>query len=89
MANIKSAKKRISVIEAKTAKNRRVKEHVKAVLKNFEKALAEGDMEEAEKKLRLAEKKLMKAASKNVIHKKAASRKVSRLTKKFNQAKAN
>lgn len=89
MANIKSAKKRISVIEAKTAKNRRVKEHVKAVLKNFEKALAEGDMAEAEKKLRLAEKKLMKAASKNVIHKKAASRKVSRLTKKFNQAKAN
>jgi len=89
MANIKSAKKRISVIEKKTAQNRRVKEHIKAVLKNFDKALAAGDMETAQEKLRLAEKKLMKAASKNVMHKKAASRKVSRLNKKFNKAQAN
>ena len=89
MANIKSAKKRISVIEKKPAQNRRVKEHIKAVLKNFDKALAAGDMETAQEKLRLAEKKLMKAASKNVMHKKAASRKVSRLNKKFNKAQAN
>ncbi len=89
MANIKSAKKRISVIEKKTAQNRRVKEHIKAVLKNFDKALAAGDMETAQAKLRLAEKKLMKAASKNVIHKNAASRKVSRLYKKFNKVQAN
>lgn len=89
MANIKSAKKRISVIEKKTAQNRRIKEHVKAVLKSFDKAVAEGDFETANEKLRLAEKKLMKAASKNVIHKKAASRKVSRLYKKLNKAQAN
>ena len=88
MANIKSAKKRISVIETKTARNRRVKEHLKAVLKNFDKAIAEGDMATAEEKLRLAEKKLMKAASKNIMHKKTASRKVSRLYKKFNKAQA-
>ena len=89
MANIKTAKIRISVIEKKTAQNRRVKDHIKAVLKNFDKALAAGDMETAQAKLRLAEKKLMKAASKNVIHKNAASRKVSRLNKKFNKAQAN
>lgn len=89
MANIKSAKKRISVIEKKTAQNRRVKDHIKAVLKNFDKALEAGDMETAQAKLRLAEKKLMKAASKNVIHKNAASRKVSRLYKKFNKVQAN
>ena len=71
MANIKSAKKRIRVIDKKTARNRRIKGHLKAVLK-----------------LRLAEKKLMQAAAKNTIHKKAASRKVSRLAKRFNQAKA-
>ena len=40
MANIKSAKKRISVIAKKTATNRRVKNHLKAVIKNFDKALA-------------------------------------------------
>ncbi len=88
MANIKSAKKRISVIENKTARNRRVKDHVKEAIKSFDKAVAAGDMETAEKQLILAEKKLTKAASKHVIHKNAASRKVSRLYKKFNQANA-
>jgi small subunit ribosomal protein S20 len=86
MANIKSAKKRITVIRKKTATNRRVKEHLKTIIKNFDKALATGDMVTAKEKLALAEKKLMKAASKNVIHKNAASRKISRLTKAFNKA---
>ena len=36
----------------------------------------------------LAEKKLMQAAAKNVIHKNAASRKVSRMTLAYNKAKA-
>ena len=81
MANIKSAKKRIRVIDKKTARNRRVKGHLKAVLKNFEAALAE-------EKFRLAEKKLMQAAAKKTISKQAASRKTSRLAKRFNAAKA-
>ncbi len=88
MANIKSAKKRITVIAAKTAANRRVKGHLKAVIKNFEKAVEAGDMTVAAEKLRLAEKKLMQAAAKGTIHKNAASRKVSRLTKRLNSAKA-
>ena len=88
MANIKSAKKRIKVINKKTAENRVVKNSLKAVIKNFNKALAAQDFALAEEKLRLAEKKLMQAASKNVIHKNAASRKVSRLTKALNKAKA-
>ena len=88
MANIKSAKKRIKVIDKKTARNRRIKSHLKAVLKNFDTALAEGNFELAEEKLRLAEKKLMQAGAKNTISKNAASRKVSRLTTRFNAAKA-
>ena len=88
MANIKSAKKRIRVIDKKTARNRRVKNHLKAVLKAFEAAMAEGNLEVAAEKLHLAEKKLMQAAAKGTISKQAASRKVSRLNKKFNQAKA-
>lgn len=86
MANIKSAKKRISVINKKTARNRRIKGHLKTVIKNFELALASGDMAAAKEKLSLVEKKLMQAASKNTIHKNAASRKVSRLYKRFNKA---
>lgn len=86
MANIKSAKKRITVINKKTARNRRVKEHLKSVLKNLDAAMVAGDKAEAQAKLILAEKKLKKAAAKGVIHKNAASRKVSRLNKSFNKA---
>ncbi|MCI9598666.1 MAG: 30S ribosomal protein S20 [Firmicutes bacterium] len=88
MANIKSAKKRIRVIDRKTARNRRIKGHLKTILKAFDAAIEAGDMETAAEKLRLAEKKLMQAAAKNTIHKNAASRKVSRLTQRFNKAKA-
>ncbi len=86
MANIKSAKKRIKVINRKTARNRRVKEHLKTVLKNFENAVTEGDKNAAVEALKLAEKKLMQSAAKGTIHKNAASRKVSRLTRQFKKA---
>ena len=86
MANIKSAKKRIRVIDKKTARNKRVRNHLRAILKAFDAALAAGDMETAKTQLALAEKKLMQAAAKGTIHKNAASRKVSRLTKRFNKA---
>lgn len=88
MANIKSAKKRIGVSQKKTAINRRVKNSLKGTIKSFEKAIAAGDLDTAKEKLALAEKKLMQAASKGTIHKNAASRKVSRLTKAYNKAKA-
>jgi len=88
MANIKSAKKRISVIAKKTAVNRRVKSHLKAIVKNFEGAIVSGDFGTAKEKLALAEKRLMQAAAKGTIHKNAASRKVSRMTNRFNKAKA-
>lgn len=88
MANIKSAKKRIRVIDKKTARNRRVRNHLKAILKAYDAALDAGEMEKAKELLTKAEKKLMQAAAKGTIHKNAASRKVSRLTKRFNKANA-
>jgi small subunit ribosomal protein S20 len=88
MANIKSAKKRIRVLAKRTATNKRVKSHLRGIIKNFDKAIAEKDMTVAAEKLTLAEKKLMQAASKGSIHKNAASRKVSRMTRQFNKAKA-
>ena len=84
MANIKSAKKRIKVIDKKTARNKRVKE----ALRQFDDAVVSGDMNVAAEKLTLAEKKLMQAAAKGSINKHAASRKVSRITKRFNAAKS-
>ena len=86
MANIKSAKKRIRVIDKKTARNTRVKNHIKEAEKAFLAAVESGDKEAATKAFQHAEKKLMQAAAKNTIHKNAASRKVSRLYKRFNKA---
>ena len=89
MANIKSAKKRIRVIDKKTARNKRVKDHVKQALREFDDAMAAEDMELAQEKLVACEKKLKQAASKGSINKYAASRKVSRLTQRFNAANAS
>jgi small subunit ribosomal protein S20 len=86
MANIKSAKKRIRVIEKKTQRNRRVKAHLKEIIKGFDAAVAEGSAQEARDFLALAEKRLLQAGVKGTIHKNAASRKVGRLTKAFVKA---
>lgn len=86
MANIKSAKKRIKVIAKKTALNKVVKSKLKAAVKSFELAINNNKLDDAKKQLKLVEKKLQKAASKGVIHKSRASRKVSRLAKRLFKA---
>lgn len=86
MANIKSAKKRILVINKKTEVNKSRKSEIKTYIKKFETALNEGNYEKAQEYLRICEKKLYQAAAKNTIHKNAAARKVSRLAKKLNKA---
>jgi small subunit ribosomal protein S20 len=85
LANIKSAKKRILIINKKTEVNKSRKSEIKTYIKKFETALNEGNYEKAQEYLRICEKKLYQAAAKNSIHKNAAARKVSRLTKKLNK----
>lgn len=85
MANIKSAKKRILVIDKKTAINKRRKSEIKTYIKKFEAAIESGDVEKAKEYLRVVESRLDKAASKNTVHKHAAARKVSRLQKRLNE----
>jgi len=84
MANTKSAKKKINVIRVKTNRNKRVKKHLKNVFKSFDLAIADGNIDDAAASLTQAEKRLKQAASKGTIHKNTASRKVSRLTKRYN-----
>jgi small subunit ribosomal protein S20 len=86
MANIKSAKKRISVINTKTNRNKRIKTRLKDVVKDFDAALAAGEQDNAKALLAKAEKKLYQAAAKGTIHKNTASRKVSRLAGRYNSA---
>jgi small subunit ribosomal protein S20 len=85
LANIKSAKKRIEVIDKKTLRNKMIKSKVKTVIKKVEAAIAAGDKEAAQANLLVAISEINKAASKGVYHKNNASRKVSRLTAAVNK----
>ena len=81
MANIKSAKKRINVIEKKTLRNKMIRSKVKTVIKKVEAAIAAGDKAAAQAALVAATTEIDKACTKGVYHKNTASRKVSRLAK--------
>ena len=84
MANIKSAKKRILVIETKTLRNKTIKTKIKTLIKKVETAVAEGNKELAQERLTVASAEIGKAASKGIYHKNNAARKVSRLTRLVN-----
>ena len=84
MANIKSAKKRINVIEKKTLRNKMIKSKVKTVIKKVEAAIAAGDKAAAQQAL-VATSEINKAASKGIYHKNNAARKVSRLAVAVNK----
>ena len=81
MANIKSAKKRILVIETKTLRNKMIKTKVKTLVKKLEAAIAAGDKAQAQERLKLTVSEINKAAPKGVYHKNNAARKVARLSK--------
>jgi small subunit ribosomal protein S20 len=79
VANIKSQKKR-NLTNAKAAeRNKAVRSELKTRVKSATKAAGTEDSVEA---LRLAQKRLDKAATKGVIHKNQAARRKSRLAKK-------
>ncbi len=84
MANIKSAKKRIKVIQAKTLQNKMFKTQLKTEIKKYEAALASGDTALAQATYKAATKKIDQAAARGIIHKNAAARKKSQFTKKLN-----
>ncbi|MBQ8814620.1 MAG: 30S ribosomal protein S20 [Lachnospiraceae bacterium] len=85
MANIKSAKKRVLVIETKTARNKAIKSRVKTYVKKVDAAVAAGDKAAAQAALKEAISEINKAASKGVYHKNTASRKISRLSLAVNK----
>ncbi|MBB4735315.1 30S ribosomal protein S20 [Micrococcus cohnii] len=76
MANIKSQKKRILTNEKARQRNVAVKSNLRTSVRAVDAAVAAGDAEAAAEALRVASRKLDKAASKGVIHKnQAANRK--------------
>ena len=81
MPNIKSAKKRVLVIEKKTLENRMVKSAIKTELKKFEAAVSEANKAAAQELCSVCVKMLDQAAAKGVYHKNTVSRKKSQLAK--------
>ncbi len=88
MPNIKSAIKRVKVIETKTSRNNMIKSGYKSAVKKFEQAVEAGNKEEATKLLSLATKKVDQACTKGVIVKNTAARKKSNMAKKLNAMNA-
>ena len=85
---IKSGIKRNRQNEKRRARNMDIKSDLKTQLKKFDAALQSNDPAETAQALKETESKLKKASSKGVIHKKTASRKVSRLAKRASRASA-
>lgn len=82
MANIESQKKRNRQNEKRRLRNKAVRAELKTRVKKAETAATTG-AEDAEATYRTAIKRIDQAAAKGVMHKNAANRKKSRLTKRL------
>ena len=80
MANTTSAKKATRKIARRTLINKSRRTQMRGSVRNVEDAIKKGDRAAALEAMKQAERDLMQAAQRNIIHKNNASRKVSRLT---------
>jgi len=81
MAHTKSALKRVRQSKKRHLRNQSVKSQVRTTSRAFREALEQGAAEPAGNALRTAVRNLSRAASKGVIPKRTASRRISRLAK--------
>ena len=88
MANHKSALKRDRQSKVRRLRNRINKSNMKTIVGKVEEAIVAGSEEQARSALQKAASVIQKTAAKGSIHKKTASRKVSRLTKRVNKMQA-
>lgn len=88
MANHKSALKRDRQNKLRQLRNRSAKTRIKNVVKAFAEKVGANALEAAGAALSTAQAIIAKGAGKGVIHKNKASRKISRLAKQLNKAKA-
>jgi small subunit ribosomal protein S20 len=85
MANTSSAQKATRVIARRTAINKARRSRLRNTVRTVEEAIASGDRDKAVEALKMAEPIIQRSAQKGVVHRNAADRKVSRLTKRVAQ----
>jgi small subunit ribosomal protein S20 len=83
MANIRSALKRIRQTESRTARNKAVKSRLKTARKSAASALAQGNIDDAQKRARAAISLADRAGRSGAIHRNTARRTQSRLARKL------
>jgi len=88
MIRHKSAEKRARQNKKRYQHNRAIKSSVKTGVKNLTTVLEAKNREESATALKKVISTISRAASKGVLHKKTASRKISRLTKRVNKQPA-
>ncbi|PNU20036.1 30S ribosomal protein S20 [Geothermobacter hydrogeniphilus] len=89
MANHKSALKRNRQNQIRNARNTHIRSTMRTLVKQVRTAVAAADPEAAQVSLAKAVPYIDKAATKGVIHKATASRKISRLTRLVNALSAS
>jgi small subunit ribosomal protein S20 len=82
MANTKSAKKAVRQIARRTAANKARRSHMRSSVRKVEEAIASGNKDAAQAALKEAEPVMARTGQKGLLHRRAASRKVSRLAKR-------
>lgn len=87
MANTRSAEKRNRQMQKRRTRNSAVRSTVKTAVKDARDAFAAKDGGKIKDSLSTAVRAIGKAASKGVMHKRTASRRISRLMKQQNAAK--
>ena len=80
MANIKSAKKRIDVIDRKTLENKAIKSRIATYIKKYKLAVDNAETENAKKLLSETFSLIDSAVSKGTLKRETANRKKSRLS---------
>ncbi len=84
MATHKSAEKRARQSEKRNVRNASLRSSIRTSVKSVVTAVTAKDKEEAAKTLQMATPAIARAAAQGAFHKKPASRRISRLTKKVN-----
>ncbi|VAW22443.1 SSU ribosomal protein S20p [hydrothermal vent metagenome] len=82
MANTSSAKKAVRKIVARTAVNKSRRSRMRTYLRKVEEAIVSGNQSDAATALKVAEPEIQRAATRGVLHRNTASRKVSRLARR-------
>lgn len=83
MANTKSAKKATRQTTRRTEVNKARRTRLRSSVRKVEEAIASGDKAAATAALKAAEPVIARTAQKGIVHRKTASRKVSRLVRRI------